>query len=422
MDEHLIGQLDRQLLKVVNEYLLDDPVVLIEGPRSVGKSTLIRELAEKYHAVVLDFDDPHIRNLVLSDPNLFLQGQNPVFIDEYQKAPIILDHIKSSLNRLTRPGRFVLTGSTRHDALPQAAQALTGRLSRLALFPFAQAELNGVEPQLIRGLFEDPRAVVTLPQQVPTTRVEYQKKVLAGGFPLALTRSTESARGRWIDQYLNLTLSRDIRELSKIRQDAQLPKLLYRLAAQTAQLLSVQSVSKDLALNRSTVENYIQLLEAVFLIHRLPAWGQSPKVRAIGTPKLHVLDSAVAARLMRLNSARLAELNTTSLQQFGHVLESFVVAEALKQASWLPEAVTAGHWRTRDGDEVDLILERDDGLVVALEVKSSGQVSDSDFRSLRKLRRIIGTDFVAGAILYLGEQAFTKEDRLHALPIDRFWS
>ncbi|MGL5829967.1 MAG: ATP-binding protein, partial [Angustibacter sp.] len=288
-------------------------------------------------------------------------------------------------------------------------------------YPFAQVELDGGEPQLISRLFDSPRDLVAQPRQSVTSRLEYQRRVLAGGFPLALARSSDSARGRWLDQYLKLTLARDIRELSNIRQDAHLPKLLQRLAAQTAQLLSIQSVAQDLSLNRATVENYSQLLEAVFLLHRLPAWGQGPKVRSIGTPKVHILDSGVAARLLRLNIDRLMARDATALQQFGHVLESFVVAESLKQASWLPEAITAGHWRTRDGHEVDLVLERDDGAVIAIEVKASSLVTESDFRSLRKLRSILGRDFTAGAILYLGEQSFTQEDRLHVLPVDRFW-
>ncbi len=422
MDSPPAPAINRQLASIVELAFSEDPVVLIEGPRSVGKSTFLRELAARYGSTVLDLDELPVRHSVTVDPIPFISRPAPVFIDEYQKAPIVLDAIKAELNRDTRPGRFVLTGSTRHDALPMAAQALTGRLARVTIFPFAQAEIVGTEPRVIEGLFSDARALVVEQLQSSTVRGDYLRRVLSGGFPLALERPDERARSRWFDQYLRLTLSRDIQELSRIRQTAQLPRLLTRLAGQTAQLLRIQSLSQDLAMDRSTIENSLQLLEAVFLIHRLSAWGTGPMTRAIGTAKIHVLDSGIAARLLRLGTSQVAGLQPTALQRWGHVLESFVVAEALKQASWLLSPVDAGHWRTRDGDEVDLVLERDDGAIIALEVKAAGRVTERDFRSLRKLRNICGDSFQAGAVLYLGEYAFTQEDRLHVLPIDRFWS
>ena len=132
--------------------------------------------------------------------------------------------------------------------------------------------------------------------------------------------------------------------------------MLARLAGQTAQLLNVNNAARDVAVDRVTAENYTRLLEAVFLIHRLPAWGRTLTARAVGTPKIHVLDSGVAARLLKLTSTRLQRRDPTALKELGHLLESFVVAELLKQTSWLDDVTVAGHWRTRDGDEVDAIL------------------------------------------------------------------
>jgi uncharacterized protein len=136
-----------------------------------------------------------------------------------------------------------------------------------------------------------------------------------------------------------------------------------------------------------------------------------------------VVDSGVAARLLGLAPERLARRDGTSLTQFGHLLETFVVGELLKQASWLEDEIAAhGHWRTYDGDEIDLVLERADGGVLAFEVKAAGRVPDSDMRHLRKLRDALGERFLAGVALYIGERAYRFEERLHVLPIDRVWT
>jgi predicted AAA+ superfamily ATPase len=419
---HLEGLVDRRLASVALERLLEDPVVLIEGPRTVGKSTLLRQMAAVHGATLLDLDVPAVRDAVAADPSTFVSGGEPVFVDEYQKAPIVLDAIKAELNLSSRPGRFALTGSTRHDALPPAAQALTGRLSRLTVFPLSQGEIAGRHERLVEGVFLDPAAVVASQPASATTREEYLLRIAAGGFPMALAHGSTAARNRWFDSYVDLTLERDVRELSRIRQGALLPALLARLAGQTAQVLNVEAAARDLGMDRVTAESYTRLLEAVFLVHRLPAWGKTLSSRAIGRPKIHVLDSGVAARLLRLTPEKLGRKDPTALTELGHLLESFVVAELLKQASWLDGVSALGHWRTKEGDEVDLVLERDDGALVAVEVKAGGRVPGDHFKPLRKLRNAAGDAFLAGIVFYLGMRSYTYEDRLHVLPVDRLWS
>ena len=412
----------RRVLPLALERLLDDPVVLLEGPRSVGKSTLLRSVAQHFGARLLDLDDPATRDAVTADPAPFVSGGSTVCIDEYQKAPIVLDAIKAELNRDGSPGRFVLTGSTRHDALPAVAQSLTGRLSRLTVYPLSQGEIARTDEHLVERLFADaPAAVAAVPTSA-ATREQYIARMVAGGFPLALARSSPTARTRWFDEYVRLTLERDVRELSNIRQGSLLPVFLQRLVGQSAQVLNIDRAARDVGLDHSTAESYARLLEAVFLIHRLPAWGKTLSSRAAATPKVHVLDSGVAARLLRLTPEKLARRDPTSLTELGYLLETFVVGELLKQASWLDGIAGVGHWRTRDGDEVDLVIERDDGAILAFEVKASGRVSGHDFKPLRKLRTATGDAFLAGIALYTGPRSYNLEDRLYVMPIDRLWS
>ena len=315
----------------------------------------------------------------------------------------------------------MLTGSARHEALPRAAQALTGRLHRLPVYPLSQGEIAGVHEHLLEDLFSDPNAAVDTPPS-QTTREQYIDRVVVGGFPPALMRATPASRNRWFDDYISLSLERDVQELSKIRQAAALPPLLEKLAGQTAQVLNITRAAASVRLDEKTAQSYLRLLEAIFLLHRLPAWDNTLTARSTASPKIHVLDSGVAARLLRLTPEKLTVRSPTALTEFGHLLETFAVTELLKQASWTDWVSGTGHWHTRDKDEVDLVVERDDGMVVAFEVKATGRVPSGDLSPLRKLRDATGDAFLAGVALYLGTRSYTFEDRLHVMPVDRIWT
>jgi uncharacterized protein len=196
--------------------------------------------------------------------------------------------------------------------------------------------------------------------------------------------------------------------------------LLNRLAGQTGQMLNIAAAAEGLDAHRQTIDGYVRLLEDLFLVYRLPAWGKLLRARAARQPKLHVVDSGLAALLLGSSAAKLATLDPTQLTEFGHLLETFVVGELRKQVSWLDEEVTVGHWRV-DQDEVDLVVEFDDGGVLAFEVKSSERVAGKDLSGLRKLRDAVGDRFIAGAAFSTGARSFTFEDRLHVMPIDRLW-
>ena len=413
------GMISRRIAAVVESLCREEPVVALQGPRTVGKTTLLRAIAASEGVQVVDLDDLATREAAAADPATFVSGPPPVCIDEYQHVPAVLDAIKAELNRDSSPGRFIITGSTRHDALPRAAQTLTGRLHLVTVYPFSQGEVSGSRENMLEVLFERASSLVTSDSS-QTSREEYIRRVTIGGFPMALGRS-DTARNRWFDNYVTLSLERDVADLSKIRQKRALPSLLSRLAGQTAQMLNMAAAGESVGLKADTAENYTKLLEAVFLVHRLPAWGKSLRARAVATPKLHVADSGLAARLLRLSPGKLARLEATSLQEFGHLFETFVVSEILKQVSWMEGVASCGHWRTHDGAEVDLVVERDDGGIVGIEGKAGSRVLDKDLTGLRILKDELGDALVAGAVLHTGHRAYTVEERIHVLPADRLW-
>lgn len=419
MVKRLEGLVDRRLLGVAMSRLEDEPVLALQGPRTVGKSTLLRALAAARGGVVVDLDDLETREAVAADPGAFVAGPAMVCIDEYQHVPEVLDAIKAELNRDLRPGRFVLTGSTRHDAMPVVARALTGRIHLVSVLPLSQAELAGTAGSALGEILRGEQFVVGAGSA--TSREEYVDRVVAGGLPLALVRG-DAARLRWFDDYVRLSLERGAAEVTRVRQPEQLGGLLERLAGQTAQVLNVAAAARAVGMDERTADHYLSLLEAVFLVQRLPAWGTTLRARAGSSPKIHVLDSGVAARLLRLTPTRLLRAQAVARAEFGHLFETFVVGELLKQASWLDGVAGWGHWRTHDGDEVDLVVEGDAGEVVAFEIKAGGRVRPDELRGLRKLRSALGDRFLHGVAFTTGAHCYTAEDRIQVAPADRLWT
>ncbi|WP_068425020.1 ATP-binding protein [Piscicoccus intestinalis] len=412
----------RRVSELLTDLVQVEPVIALHGPRSVGKSTVLSGFATQAGGSVLDLDDVAVREAVAGNLSSIVSGPAPLCVDEYQRVPDLLDALKARLNREgSRPGTAVITGSTRQDALPASAQALTGRLHALTIWPLSQGEIAGVREDLLESLWVDPEGTVLRTATSTTTRTDYVDRVCAGGLPLALRRP-RAARARWFDDFVRASVERDALELGRIRERQAMSDLLALLAAQTGQLLNVSAAADKLGVSRPTIETHLRLLEDLFLVVRLSAWGKTLRSRVNVKPKVHVVDSGLAARLLRLIPDKLTGLNPAALSDFGHLLETFVVGELRKQASWLQEPVTLGHWRTSDGAEVDLIIENDDGNVLAFEVKASERATASDFRGLTQLRDTLGPRLAAGVIFTTGMRSYTYDQRLHVMPIDRLWT
>ena len=180
----------RRVSELLKGLVAVEPVIALHGPRSVGKSTVLRGFAADIGGTVLDLDDVEVREAVVGNLASVVSGPAPVCVDEYQRVPEILDALKARLNREgSRPGTAVITGSTRQDALPATAQSLTGRLHSLTIWPLSQGEIDGVRESMLETLSTDPDAVVGHVPLSTTTRQDYVERVCAGGLPLALRRS-----------------------------------------------------------------------------------------------------------------------------------------------------------------------------------------------------------------------------------------
>jgi predicted AAA+ superfamily ATPase len=234
-------------------------------------------------------------------------------------------------------------------------------------------------------------------------------------------RMLEVRSVRWFDDYASSSMQRDVAAITSLRRGTELPTLFARLAGQTGQVLNITAAARASALKVSTASTYVTLLENLFLIHRLPAWGRTLRARATALPKLHLVDSGLAARLLRITPQRLGRLDPATLTEFGHLLETFVVGELLKQASWTDDVTAVGHWRTHDGHEVDLVVEHDDGAITGFEVKAGRDIRHHDARGLLTLRDTLGDQFNAGFILTTGDTSYRLDERIYVTPIDQLW-
>jgi uncharacterized protein len=301
----------------------------------------------------------------------------------------------------------------------RGTQALTGRIQPLEVMPFSQGELDGNHDDFLDVIFEDP-AALAIPMTTQTEREEYEQRICRGGMSLAVHVDARR-RTNFYRSYLGVSLARDVLDISRVRQMNVLPRLMERLAAQTGQVLNIVKASHGAGIEPRSGDNYVRLLEALFLIRRLPAWGRTLRSRTVHSPKLHVVDSGLAAYLLGITPEKLTRRDPAALSEFGHLLETFVVGEIMKQASWRDDIRDLGHWRTHNDQEVDLVAETHDGSVVGFEIKAGREVDHKALRGLITLRETLGEQFRAGFILNTGTEAYRIDDRIYVCPIDRLW-
>ena len=405
----------RNIQARIEAALADTPVVLLSGARQTGKTTLVQALADTRGAAYFTFDDIATLASARGDPTGFIRDlTGPVVLDEIQKVPELFPAIKLAVDRNRKPGRFLLTGSANVMMLPRLSESLAGRMEVIPLFPFSSGEIEGVSETFIRRLFAGD---VNKGKQ-KKANFTIIERVARGGYPQAVEREDPSRRSAWFASYISTLLQRDVRDLARVDALHALPNLLKLLAARTGGLFNLSDVGRDARLPHSTLTRYLVLLEALFLIHRLPAWSVNLGKRLVKAPKLHIADSGLACHLVGADGARFQQ--EPSL--FGRIVESFVVAELMKQASWSDAPVSLYHFRTSAGVEVDLIIEQADGTIASVEVKTSATVGAGDFSGLQVLRDQLGRRFRAGVVLYSGEQRLPFGDKLWALPIENLWS
>lgn len=410
--------LPRAITGQLLDALSDRPVTLLAGPRQSGTSTLARSMARGEHpARYLTFDDPPTRAAAAGDPVGFLAGlTGDAVLDEVQLVPGLFRALKAAVDADRRPGRFLLVGSARVLRLPRPAESLAGRMEALTLWPLAQSEVERPGASPVDGLFaEGP--LRARPGAADIHR-DIHRRICAGGFPEVRTLRHARRREAWFASYVKTLLQRDVRDIANVDGLVAMPSLLGLLAARSSALLNASELSRSSGIRLTTLNRYLALLETVFLVHRLPAWSADVGKRLVKTPKLHFVDTGLAAHLLGVDPEALP----SQPHAFGSLLETFVVNELLRAAGWSDTRVRLFHFCSAARHEVDVVLEDHFGRVVGVKVRASATPGWHDFDGLRALRALVGERFVRGVVLYLGDAVRPFGDRVEAAPIAALWS
>ncbi|HEX8691778.1 MAG TPA: ATP-binding protein, partial [Longimicrobium sp.] len=325
-------------------------MVLLNGARQVGKSTLVQSLdSDAFSARYLTLDDASVLSAARTATEDFVAGlDGSTILDEVQRAPELFVALKAAVDRERRAGRFLLTGSADVLMLPRVSESLAGRMEVLTLWPLSQGEIEGAREGFVDALFSG--GALTLPADAAIGRDELARRVVSGGYPEVLARDAARRRRAWFGSYITTILQRDVRDIANIDGLAELPRLLALLAARTGTLLNFSELSRSSTLPQSTLKRYMALLEMTFLVGTVPAWSGNLGKRLTKSPKVLLCDTGLAAYLLGLDGPG----GPDALSAFGGLLESFVAMEVRKQLAWSHAQPRLYHFRTQADQEVDL--------------------------------------------------------------------
>lgn len=415
------GLVRRNAAERVLELLSSFRVVLLGGARQTGKTTLVRDLLDLPKHAWFSLDDEAVLARALDDPVGFVDAlPRPAAVDEFQRAGRgFLLAVKQAADRDRTRGQLLLTGSTNYLADRGLSETLAGRAGRLQLWPLSMGERYGVRETFLDHVF-NPQA-----WPGPTAKISRGRLVdvlLEGGYPEVITEKLTGRRRRdWFEAYVHDVVSREaLRPVAEIRMETELRKLLRLLAARTGQELVVTGVASDAQIGRETAMNYVTLLEALHVVALLPVWSTSLTTRAKRKPKVHLVDTGLAADLCGLGEKTFAP--TADGIAAGALFETFVTTEIFKQITWNERSIDLSYFRDRQGAEIDLILEdRRSGEIAGVEIKLTSTPTARHARHLVMLRDKLGDRFTTGLVVHAGQHTLPLGERIWAVPVSALW-
>lgn len=388
MDDTVLPRLVAQALA---ERLRAMPALVVTGARQTGKSTLVQRLmpgARRYHSL----DDLDVLDAARRDPEALVGGDDPVTLDEIQRAPDLLHAVKRAIDRQRTPGRFLLTGSANLLLMRQVSESLAGRASYLTLWPMTRSEQRG-EGRC--GFWEELLATrdkewLDLLAARPAEPEDWRALALRGGFPTpAVAMRSAAERAIWFDGYVRTYLERDLQDLASISALPDFRRLMRAACLRLGQLLNQTELGRDVALPQPTVHRWLNLLETSYLLVRLPAYAVNRTKRLIKTPKLYWGDTGVALHL------------AGTPEPEGAHLENLVLHDLLAWRDARLDRAELGYWRTAVGEEVDFVIEAE-GRLLPIEVKAGARPRLGDAAHLRSFRAEYGKKSRAGLLLHTG--------------------
>jgi uncharacterized protein len=411
--------LPRRALSTARRRIRAARVVVVNGPRQSGKSALLAVLQNELGGTYLTLDAKSDLRMARTDPGGFVTNYAPpLFIDEIQRGgdPLVLA-IKHEIDRSPERGRFILAGSTRFLTEPRLTESLAGRVRFVDLWPLSQGEIADGRDSFVDRVFDEPEALLS-ERATALSRRDVFERVVIGGFPEAVLADNSTDRKEFFSDYIRTTTSRDVRELADLEHTSRLRQLVRLIAARTSTEINYSDLAREVDIPVATMRRYLPLFETVYLHQSIPAWSRNLSSKVVHRPKMHMMDSGLAAYLCGLDAVAMTRSPSSAV---GQLFETFVAGEISRQLTWSEVDATVHHWRTRNGQEVDLVLETMAGQVVGVETKAAVDVGEDDFRGLRILRDQLGDDFVVGVVVHCGDRPRKFGDRLYSVPVSAIW-
>ena len=360
----MMNYISRNLEKVVAEVTKEYPVVLVTGPRQVGKTTMLQKLMEGTGRSYVSLDDLNERSIAKNDPELFLQlHKPPVLIDEVQYAPELFTYIKIYVDRNHNPGDFWLTGSQVFKLMRGVQESLAGRVAVLSLTSLSQAEIcNGkMEPFTV-----DIEALLTrAKERKPADAREIFDRIFKGSMP-AIVSGKNSNSQIFYSSYLTTYIERDVKELSDAIDSLKFLNFITAAAARCSQMLNISDIARDADISQKQAKDWLGILETLGIIFYLHPYSNNLLKRLVKTPKLYFYDTGLVCYLTKWSSAETLESGAMN----GAVLENYVVAEIMKTYLNSGKEPFMYYYRDKDAKEIDIVLEHD-GVLNPLEIKKS---------------------------------------------------
>lgn len=383
------------------------PVVLLNGARQVGKSTLALENFENY----LTFDDGELRLYAKENPKGFLKNlELPICLDEIQKVPTLLEYIKMHIDSNRKNGDFLLTGSSNVLDHKESKDTLAGRLCELRLHPLSSKEKNDKpDENIIEKL---------LKRDFKLAKKDYTDEVcehiLDGGYPEILELEGLS-KDLWFTSYIATYIERDARDLADIRDIDSFIKFVNILATRSGTILNKSSLSNDIGIKDITTDNYLSIINRIYQVTVLKPYFINIGKQFVKSPKLFFNDTGVLCSLLKINSKEQLLSSTYS----GAIFETYIFCELQKHLSYLQKSAQMFHYRTNDKKEIDFIIEVDNEIL-AIEVKQSSSVKKDDFKHIVDLQNRYKEKKCLGIVFYNGDMLIEFSDDLVAIPFGMF--
>jgi len=403
----MINPLDmvpRILEKTIRLAMKTFPAVLVTGPRQSGKTTLLRERFGASHRFV-SLEDPDMRRFIEEDPRGFLrENPPPVILDEIQYVPQLLHYIKSGIDADRGPGQWLLSGSQSFALMQGVSQSLSGRVAVLSLLPLSYSESRqlGARPldleSVLDGLFVEPE--VKKDPKAMASPIGLGDWLLRGGYP-EIRLNPDVDRQLWMAGYIQTYLERDVRQMVNVGDLNTFHRFLRLVAARTGQILNLSDIARDLGISVPTVKKWISILEASYQILLLPPHFNNLGKRVIKSPKLYFLDTGIASYLIGLH----AEEPLKKGPMIGPLFETMVVTEWVKAFCHRGQPAELYYWRSKNGLEVDLIVDRN-GRLHPIEIKATATLLPGHAEALLKWRQLAGTAAQGGMIVADIDQPF----------------